>query len=284
MPTHFRATRKVFKLYSLITFSTQIWLFVAIRYHIQVWREWQQRNFIVTILPFTENAAQEAILDPGISTSGTDATYILPSHGPHNINNARANRHNSARPFQRRYQNNEALRRLNSMFPELQNLDFVHRQQLENEAMQWQISDTVLYQSLFGGDSDQQLANHTNINDRQPLPGPSTRMVGNNINLRETSSEDPETMSDDSKNKVFVVVVKESGASNVGCTSCRNNNLGRLNTTSTTTSSSTDYCTSSSTSTDSTGDRCGSNATNANQTKVTKLAVVDNKNKGKGPD
>ncbi|OXA56357.1 E3 ubiquitin-protein ligase MARCH2 [Folsomia candida] len=28
-----------------------IWIFVAFRYHIQVWREWQQRNYIVTIVP-----------------------------------------------------------------------------------------------------------------------------------------------------------------------------------------------------------------------------------------
>jgi len=28
-----------------------IWIFVAFRYHIQVWREWQLRNYIVTIVP-----------------------------------------------------------------------------------------------------------------------------------------------------------------------------------------------------------------------------------------
>jgi len=35
---------------SLVIFQ-QIWIFIAVRYHLQIWRDWQTRNYIVTIQP-----------------------------------------------------------------------------------------------------------------------------------------------------------------------------------------------------------------------------------------
>ncbi|CAG7832029.1 unnamed protein product [Allacma fusca] len=36
-----------------------VWLFVAVRYHIQVWRDWQARNYVVTISPLNAEVVQK---------------------------------------------------------------------------------------------------------------------------------------------------------------------------------------------------------------------------------
>ncbi|ODN01390.1 E3 ubiquitin-protein ligase MARCH3 [Orchesella cincta] len=137
-----------------------IWLFVAVRYHVQIWREWQQRNFTVTIVPFEDGCMgrpppSRATAD---QTAEASSTSENPNFGPNSANN-NINiplLYSSGSGTRGRVYGRTARFSGNVNVPAI----FSRSHFLRNAHPGYTISETTLmYQAIYGSDSDNALFN-----------------------------------------------------------------------------------------------------------------------------
>lgn len=151
----------------LIAYS--VWLFVAIKYHIQAWREWQQRNYTVTIVPFEDGCMGRPPppRPPRNQSNNNNNNGSLLGSGGSDLNHSGYSF--DANPNLLRYSGHNSVMRgrgRNSIFqrpPSRQqnrrdyNLPpiFSRNHFLRNPPPGYTISETtLLYQALYGSESD----------------------------------------------------------------------------------------------------------------------------------
>ncbi|CAL8143256.1 unnamed protein product [Orchesella dallaii] len=134
-----------------------IWLFVAVRYHIQIWRDWQQRNFTVTIVPFADGCMGRP--PPPRTTRDTTAES---SRAADNLNYNNLNNANNNLPLIYSSGARGMVYGRAARFSGNHNMPAIFSRShfLRNAHPGYTISETTLmYQAIYGSDSDNALLN-----------------------------------------------------------------------------------------------------------------------------